>query len=173
MSAKLELHGFDELERELAALARKVARRRRTVLFRSARQAEAELKAAYPFVTGALVAGVKIVERVRARGRGPLTLGLESAARAFVRVRDVAFAAARDLSADHRTGCGGRRRSRSRTWSAPKGSSVDGGSPVIDASEVERAIIGDADGRSGAHGVLSLTACTGISRPRARRGSRS
>lgn len=67
MPTKLVLSGFDELERELAALPVKLRDEADPILLRYARQAEAEVTAAYPFVTGALIAGVKIVERV-ARG---------------------------------------------------------------------------------------------------------
>jgi hypothetical protein len=83
MPNRLELRGFDDLKRELAALPVKLQHDADPILLRSARQSEAQLTAAYPVVTGALRAGVKIVERV-ARGVATLYTLVSSAPHAHL-----------------------------------------------------------------------------------------
>lgn len=68
MAAKLELKGFDELKAYFAEFAAKLQHDADPILVRAARASEARLLEAYPVVTGALRAGVKIVERVSRRG---------------------------------------------------------------------------------------------------------
>jgi HK97 gp10 family phage protein len=68
VSAKLELRGFDELKAYFAQFATKLQQDADPILLRAARQSEAQLLEAYPVVTGALRAGVKIVERRTRRG---------------------------------------------------------------------------------------------------------
>jgi hypothetical protein len=80
---KLELRGFDELKRELAALPVKLQHDADPILLRYARQAEARVLAEYPIVTGALRAGVKIVERT-ARGVATLYTLVSSAPHAHL-----------------------------------------------------------------------------------------
>lgn len=67
MSAKLELRGLDELKAYFAQFAAKLQHDADPILLRAARRSEAQLLEAYPVVTGALRAGVKIVERVNRR----------------------------------------------------------------------------------------------------------
>jgi len=83
MSAKLELRGFDDLLRDLAALPATLNQGADPILLRHARQAEARVLAAYPIVTGALRAGVKIVERT-ARGVATLYTLVSSAPHAHL-----------------------------------------------------------------------------------------
>lgn len=71
MANRLELRGFDELKRDLAALPSQLRRESDPILLTWARRSSAELVAAYPVVTGGLRAGVKIVDRV---ARGVATL---------------------------------------------------------------------------------------------------
>jgi hypothetical protein len=83
MSAKLELRGFDDLIRDLTALPATLNHGADPILLRYARQAEAQLVAAYPVVTGALRGGVKIVERT-ARGVATLYTLVSSAPHAHL-----------------------------------------------------------------------------------------
>lgn len=67
MPVRMELKGFDELLRELETLPATLRAASDPILLRHARVGEAQVKAAYPVVTGNLRDGVTIEERV-ARG---------------------------------------------------------------------------------------------------------
>jgi hypothetical protein len=64
MPFKLELHGFDDLRRELAALPDTLKRESAPIESSYASAAMAEVVTAYPEVSGRLRGGVRIVERV-------------------------------------------------------------------------------------------------------------
>jgi len=83
MPNKIELRGFDDLIRDLTALPVKLQHGADPILLRYARVSEARLTAAYPVVTGALRAGVKIVERT-ARGVASLYTLVSSAPHAHL-----------------------------------------------------------------------------------------
>jgi hypothetical protein len=83
MSAKLELRGFDDLVRDLAALPVTLQHGADPILLRHARASAARVQGAYPIVTGALRAGVKIVERT-ARGVATLYTLVSSAPHAHL-----------------------------------------------------------------------------------------
>jgi Bacteriophage HK97-gp10, putative tail-component len=67
MANHLRLSGFRELRRDLAALPEDSRTAAEPILLAHARRAETALHAAYPFITGALRDGVRIVKR-EARG---------------------------------------------------------------------------------------------------------
>ena len=78
MATRMELRGFDELRADLKALPADLQRESSPVLARYAERARAEIASAYPEITGALRASVRVVAR-QARGIASL-FTLESAA---------------------------------------------------------------------------------------------
>lgn len=83
MPNKLVLGGFAELRAELVALPQTVNRESAPILRQYAKTAETEVVSAYPYVTGELRAGVRIVERV-ARGLATLYTLVTSAPYAHI-----------------------------------------------------------------------------------------
>ena len=99
----MELRGFDELRRELLALPETLKRESAPIELAHATAARAEVVAAYPEVTGALRAGVRIVERV-AHGVATLyTLVDDGRIRPYFRIRVGPPTAAGDVPTDYRT----------------------------------------------------------------------
>lgn len=64
MPNKLQLSGFDQLTRDLSTLPTDLRAQTDSIVLQHARRAAELVRAAYPVVTGALRAGVKIIERV-------------------------------------------------------------------------------------------------------------
>jgi len=83
MPNKLKLSGFSELQRDLSTLPIDLRAQSAPIVTQHARRAAELLRATYPVVTGALRAGVKLIERVP-RGVAVLYTVTSSAAHAHL-----------------------------------------------------------------------------------------
>lgn len=79
MAMRMILGGFDELQKELAALPETARAGSAAIEQRYAQATQAEVKAAYPIITGNLRAGVKVTEK---QPEGKLAVDLELASSA-------------------------------------------------------------------------------------------